>query len=111
MSEYDVLYTLMKLREPVRLSDVQEGVLLSQPTLSRIVDRLVARGLVARCADEEDGRAVRLSLTDAGEDMQRKVGRAHARSVARELGAALSGDEMRELHRLALKLGHRAGKR
>jgi len=40
MREYDVLYTLSKCREPVRLSELNRHVLLSQPALSRLVDRL-----------------------------------------------------------------------
>ena len=41
-------------------------MLLSQPALSRMVDRMVERGFVRREADERDGRGVRLSLTEAG---------------------------------------------
>ena len=40
MREYDVLYTLSKCREPVRMSELNRHVLLSQPALSRLVDRL-----------------------------------------------------------------------
>ncbi|PRI10403.1 MarR family winged helix-turn-helix transcriptional regulator [Leucobacter massiliensis] len=104
MREYDVLYTLSKHDEPVRICTVQEGVLLSQPALSRMLDRLTARGLVQREADPEDGRAVRVSLSPEGARVQREVGRAHARSVERELGAALTPEEMRELMRLCQKL-------
>ena len=35
MREYDVLYTLSKCREPIRLSELNRHVLLSQPALSR----------------------------------------------------------------------------
>lgn len=104
MREYDVLYTLAKSDTPLRLRELRSGVLLSQPALSRLVDRLVERGLLERCADDADRRAVRISLSEAGRDLQRRVGRVHARSVARELGAALDPDDMRELRRLATKL-------
>ena len=104
MREYDVLYTLAKGDGPMRICEVQGGVLLSQPALSRMLDRLAARGLVTRQADAADGRAVRVSLTAEGARLQREVGRAHAKSVARELGAALTPDEMRELLALSRKL-------
>lgn len=103
MSEYDVLYTLSKSSEPLRLWELREGVLLSQPALSRLVDRLVTRGLIARTADDTDRRAVRLSLTPAGEAVQRATGRAHAIDIARSM-YALDADEMRELERLCSKL-------
>ncbi|MBL3699794.1 MarR family winged helix-turn-helix transcriptional regulator [Leucobacter luti] len=102
--EYDVLYTLAKFGAPVRICSVQERVLLSQPALSRMIDRLATRGLVARAADEQDGRAVLVSLTEEGARVQREIGRAHAKSVARDLGAGLSTDELHELERLCLKL-------
>ena len=41
MKEYDVLYTLSKCSNPIRLSELNRHVLLSQPALSRMVDRLV----------------------------------------------------------------------
>ena len=103
MREYDVLYTLAKCSAPARLGELQQGVLLSQPALSRLVDRLEARGLVARSSDQTDGRAVRVTLTPAGRELQQTVGRSHARSVEREL-RALTPDEQRELKRLVTKL-------
>ncbi len=104
MREYDVLYTLAKHGEPARVGELREGVLLSQPALSRLVDRLAGRGLVERAGDARDGRAVRVGLTPAGADLQRAVGRAHARSVARAVGGALDAAELAELERLAAKL-------
>jgi DNA-binding MarR family transcriptional regulator len=102
--EYDVLYTLSKCREPVRIGELHRHVLLSQPALSRMVDRLVERGFVQRCPDPTDGRGVRLSLTEAGRDQQRQIGRRHARSVARALTAELRPDELRQLATIGWKL-------
>ena len=104
MREYDVLYTLSKGPGPQRLSDLNRHVLLSQPALSRLVDRLAERGLVERCADPADGRGVRLSLTPAGRDLQRQVGRRHARSVARAMTAGLTPAELRQLEALCQQL-------
>ena len=66
MREYDVLYTLSKCPGPIRISELNRHVLLSQPALSRLVDRLAERGLVERRPDPADGRSVRLALTEAG---------------------------------------------
>jgi DNA-binding MarR family transcriptional regulator len=104
MREYDVLYTLSKCSEPLRIGELHRHVLLSQPALSRMVDRLVERGFVERCPDLADGRGIRLSLTDAGGDKQRQIGRRHARSVARALTLELSADELRELSTIGWKL-------
>jgi DNA-binding MarR family transcriptional regulator len=104
MREYDVLYTLSKCPGPVRISELNRHVLLSQPALSRMVDRLADRGFLERQTDPADGRGVRLSLTDAGRAMQRQVGRQHARSVARALTAALDPGELSELETICQKL-------
>ena len=104
MREYDVLYTLSKCPNgEAGMREVRENVLLSQPALSRMVDRLVTRGLVGRRTDDNDGRAVRLSLTEQGAELQRTLGRAHARSVDREM-RVLSREERLELERIARKL-------
>jgi len=104
MREYDVLYTLSKREGPLRLGDLNRSVLLSQPALSRMVDRLAERGLIERKADPADRRGVLLSLTEAGRDVQREIGRRHARSVARALTAGLSAAELGELETICRKL-------
>lgn len=103
MREYDVLYTLAKRDEPSRLCDVQSGVLLSQPALSRMVDRLVTRGLLERETDPNDGRAVLVRLSDEGKRVQREVGRAHGRDVGQAM-RVLEPEELAELKRITQKL-------
>jgi DNA-binding MarR family transcriptional regulator len=104
MREYDVLYTLSKCREPLRISELNRHVLLSQPALSRLVDRLAERGLIERGPDPADRRGVRLSLTGAGRARQRQIGRRHARGVARAVTDALDPAEIRQLETICLKL-------
>lgn len=105
MREYDVLYTLRKgPKTGLRLRELNEGVLLSQPSLSRMVDRLIERGLVAREAAPEDGRGVLISLTAAGLQLQKQVGREHAKGVTETMRSSLSDDELRELTALCEKL-------
>jgi DNA-binding MarR family transcriptional regulator len=51
---------------PLRQSALAELLHADPSTVSRHVTLLVERGLVVRVADESDGRATRLVLTDAG---------------------------------------------
>ena len=104
MREYDVLYTLSKNDEPLRIGELHRHVLLSQPALSRMVDRLVERGFVKREADTADRRGVRLSLTRTGREKQREIGRKHARSVARAVTAELDTRELEQLGAICRKL-------
>lgn len=104
MREYDVLYTLSKCPEPVRIGELNRHVLLSQPALSRLVDRLAERGFVERNPDPADGRAIRLALTSAGRVLQREVGLRHGSSVARAMTARLTPGELQQLETICLKL-------
>ena len=104
MKEYDVLYTLSKCPDPIRLSELNRHVLLSQPALSRMVDRLADRGLVSRSTDPSDGRGVRLALTEEGLAVQRRIGRRHGRAVARAMLTGLTPAELRQLEELCGKL-------
>ncbi|GAB3652199.1 MarR family winged helix-turn-helix transcriptional regulator [Glycomyces tarimensis] len=104
MREYDVLYTLSKSEGPIRLSELNRNVLLSQPALSRLVERLAERGLIERTADPADGRGVRLALTESGRERQRRVGGRHAVDVARAMTAELDDEEMRQLEAICRKL-------
>jgi DNA-binding MarR family transcriptional regulator len=97
MREYDVLYTLSKCSEPIRLSELQRHVLLSQPALSRMVDRLVVRGLIRRASDPTDARGRLLSLSAEGLATQRRTGQRHARTVAAVMTAALNDDQLEGL--------------
>jgi DNA-binding MarR family transcriptional regulator len=104
MREYDVLYTLSKGQDPINMTELNRHVLLSQPALSRLLDRLAERGLIERQPDPADGRGVRLSLTDAGRARQREIGRRHAGSVARAMTAGLNRGELRQLETICRKL-------
>jgi DNA-binding MarR family transcriptional regulator len=109
MREYDVLYTLSKCPGPQRMSELNRHVLLSQPALSRLVDRLADRGLIERRSDPADRRGVRLALTGAGRALQHRVGRQHARDVAQTMTAGLDHDELRQLGSICRKLAHTTG--
>lgn len=104
MREYDVLYTLSKCDQPLRIGELGKHVLLSQPALSRLVDRLVERHLLVRCADPADARAAHISLTTAGRALQREIGLTHGAAVAQAMTAALADEELQLLETLTLKL-------
>ncbi|MHB1063650.1 MAG: MarR family winged helix-turn-helix transcriptional regulator [Georgenia sp.] len=103
--EYDVLFTLSRAQEHrLRLRDLNEQVFMSQPSLSRMVERLEQRGLVRRTPAPDDARGTVVTLTADGLALQRQVGRQHVRSIARYVGGALDDDELRTLTELTAKL-------
>ena len=74
--------------------------LLTQPSLSRLVERLERRGLVARSPASDDGRGVVVTLTEQGAREQRAIGRRHVEQIHRLVGGALDADDLATLRRL-----------
>lgn len=106
-TEYDVIFNLS--RQPdrsLRIRDLHRHLLISQPSVSRLIDRLVARGLVVKRPDPTDARGTIAELTDQGLDVFRRVGAQHARSIIERM-SALTPSERARLAELADKL--RAG--
>jgi DNA-binding MarR family transcriptional regulator len=99
-----VLYALSSKPDGLRITELGEDALLSQPGMSRLVARLETRGLVERVDDPRDARACRIRLTATGTEMQRRVGRAHARQVARAMSRTLDDGELRQLLDLCRRL-------
>jgi DNA-binding MarR family transcriptional regulator len=52
----------------ITLGELAEREHVTPPTITRVVEKLEARGLVARCVDPQDRRVVRLQVTPAGEE-------------------------------------------
>ncbi len=103
--EYDVLFTLSTCPDgTARLKDLGENSLLTQPSLSRMVERLEHDGLVRRGRVEGDARGVAVTLTAEGHRVQREIGRRHVRSIRRLVGGALDSDELETLRVLTDKL-------
>lgn len=112
LNEYDVLFTLSRCPSGwLRLNELNDNVLLSQSSLSRLVERLEKRGLVVRMAAPNDGRGVLLKLTDEGAALQKEIGREHVRDISSLVGPALTAAEQKELQRLTEKLRHSVGTR
>jgi DNA-binding MarR family transcriptional regulator len=104
-NEYDVLFNLSRQEgRKLRLRDLNKHLLLTQPSVSRLVDRLVERGFVTKESDPGDGRGTVVCLTDVGNDLFRRVAVIHAESIHRRVGGALTPDELRQLTTLTDKL-------
>ncbi|KFF58241.1 transcriptional regulator [Cryobacterium sp. MLB-32] len=108
-NEYDVMFNLS--RQPdrrIRLRELNEHVLLTQPSVSRLVDRLVSRGYVCKLADPADGRGAIVELTPAGLALFRRVAVQHMDTITDRVGDSLSTDELRQLSALCDRLRTRS---
>ncbi|WP_203580097.1 MarR family winged helix-turn-helix transcriptional regulator [Microbacterium hibisci] len=103
-AEYDVLLTVTRAEDlTARLRDVTANMLISQPSVSRLVDRMVARGLLTKGADPDDGRGALVHATDAGAALFRRVASSHGKAIAERM-SLLSDDELAQLRELTAKL-------
>lgn len=82
--------------EGIRQAQLAEILEIRPITLTRLVDRLQAAGLVERRADPDDRRAQQLFLTDAAEPLMRKLW-AQAAKVREKAMAGLSAQQREQL--------------
>ena len=77
------------LPEPRTMGELAEIEQVSPPSMTKAVGQLVDQGYVARSADPDDGRVVRLSLTEQGRTtVQRERAHRDAWMTARLEGLA-----------------------
>lgn len=66
-SQYNILRILRGAgEEGLPCGEISERMVRRDPDLTRLLDRLDARGLVSRSRDERDRRVIRASITGAG---------------------------------------------
>lgn len=105
LNEYDVLFNLSRQPErQIRIKGLTGHLLVTQPSISRMVDRLVARGLVEKFEDPSDARGVIVHLTAHGFDAFRTAAIGHMGSIHRRVGSSLTDDELVTLATLCDKL-------
>jgi DNA-binding MarR family transcriptional regulator len=80
---YDVMVQLVEAPDRrLRMTDLAGAVLISRSGLTRLVDRLVAEGLVRREPAPDDARGTFAVLTDEGYQRLRGATPTHLRGVA-----------------------------
>ncbi len=82
MAEYDALLQLANAPgRRLRMSALADRVLLSRSGITRLVDRLVASGMVERTTCSTDARGAEAALTPSGLDRLRAASRTHLNGV------------------------------
>lgn len=105
MNEYDVLFNIYRApNHRLRLRELNGFVLITQSSVSRLVDRLVARGFVAKSEDEYDARGTIVALTEEGVRAFRKAATVHTRNINEHIDRALSPEQQRQLYELCTAL-------
>lgn len=82
LSQYDVIITIGNTAG-MSFKQLGEKTIITKGTLTGVVDRLVAKGLVKRVASERDGRSQIVCLTEAGEDLFERTFPEHMQFINR----------------------------
>jgi DNA-binding MarR family transcriptional regulator len=91
---YDVLWAVRRAPgRQVRMAELADGLTLSRGGVTKLVDRLEAAGLLRRERAEDDGRGFYAALTDAGEEMLRRMWPVYARTLRDTFVDTVSDEE------------------
>jgi DNA-binding MarR family transcriptional regulator len=102
-SQFDVIATLGDT-EGMTCSELSERTLVTKGTLTGVLDRLEAKGLIQRDAVAADRRCTKIRLTAKGEALYRKTFGAHAAFLRPYFERALSQKEAEQIRGLLLRL-------
>lgn len=95
LSWYDVLIELQEAPERrLRMSDLASRVVLSRSTLTHLVERLEAQGLVRRERSDQDRRGAYAVLTDQGHAELRRAWPIYAQGIAEHFARHLHPEEI-----------------
>ena len=103
IAEFGIL-ELLYHKGPQLLGDIQRRILVSSGGITFLVDRLEAKGLVAREACPDDRRARFAVLTPAGRALMKRIFPRHAAAVSHAL-SGLTREERQAATKLLRTLG------
>ncbi|MEV6105662.1 MarR family transcriptional regulator [Streptomyces sp. NPDC051940] len=84
---FDVLATLRRSGAPLTPTELMRSSMVTSGAVSQRLDRLQARGLVARTPSESDGRGVQVSLTEEGRELIDRAVESHVENEHRILAS------------------------
>lgn len=98
LGDYDVLLRLARATDgQLRMTELAQRAMLSPSSLTRVVDRLVERELVARARSMSDNRVVHATLTEPGRIRIRAAARTHVRGIRQHYTSLLTDDQLRDV--------------
>ncbi len=110
LAEYDALLAIAEASDRrIRMRQLADRMLLSKSGITRLIDRLVADGLVERDSCLTDARGAEAVLTPAGLTRLRTASRTHLDGIDEHFLATLDPDELAVIETTMLRLAERAG--
>ena len=99
-NQYNVL-RILRGSDPARLacSDIADRMIARDPDITRLIDRLSRRGLVARVRGRQDRRVVEVAITDKGRAVLRGLD-AHVDRMPKAMLGHLGAKKLAQLGQL-----------
>ncbi len=97
MTQFDVIATLGN-QLPMSCKELGEKTLVTKGTLTGVLERLEAKGLILRQANSEDARSQLIGLTSDGQSVFEKVFPEHLEFLNKAF-KKLSSDELQQLEK------------
>lgn len=98
--QYNVLRILKGAKEPLKVQTIKERMIERSPNATRLMDKLCAKGLIAREHCPDDRRVVHISITNKGLDLINKI----SKELKEDLLENLTEDEAKQLSELLDKI-------
>jgi len=102
-SQFDVIATLGDT-DGMTCAELSGATLVTKGTLTGVLDRLAAKGLIQREAVTGDRRCTKIKLTQKGEILFRKVFAAHIAHIKPFFERALSQKDVEQMRTLLLRI-------
>lgn len=102
-SQFDVIATLGDT-EGMTCAELSNATLVTKGTLTGVLDRLAAKGLIRRETVAGDRRSTRITLTEKGDALFRKVFAAHIAHIRPFFERALSQKDVEQMRTLLLRV-------
>lgn len=110
LAEYDTLLTIAWAPDRrIRMRSLADRILLSKSGVTRLIDRLVADGLVERSACLSDARGAEAVLTASGLDRLRAAATTHLRGIESHFLGVIDPGEVATIERAMRALADQAG--
>jgi MarR family transcriptional regulator, transcriptional regulator for hemolysin len=95
-AQFSLLVHLARRTGPTRISDIADAVELSQPAVSKVVQKFLGQGLVGLDANERDARSRLVAITGKGRAQLAEIQQGFG-PVFSELLTGWSGEDLEEI--------------
>ncbi len=102
-SQFDVIATLGDT-DGMTCAELSAATLVTKGTLTGVLDRLAAKGLIRRQSVLDDRRSIKINLTDKGDQLYRKTFAAHVAFIRPFFERALTHKDAEQLRMLLLRI-------